>query len=78
MKQRVLNIVVALDVLFFAFITLGGAKRGETISSAAWSTEGDGKLMGRIFRPTIDFLLSWAEEDHCAKSWLSEQQFRKD
>jgi hypothetical protein len=72
MKQRALNIIVALDIFLFAVVTLGKAKRNETISSAAWSTERDGKLWGRMFRPFIDWTMSWAEKDHCARAWRTE------
>lgn len=73
MTRRILRILVALDILVFAVMTLGGARRNETISAAVWSLEGDGKLMGRIFRPVIDWLFSPFQGDHCFKAWLSER-----
>lgn len=73
MKRRILCIIVALDIFLFAVATLGGSKRNETASAAAWSTELDGKWAGRIFRPLIDWMLSWAEKDHCRRSWELER-----
>jgi hypothetical protein len=72
--NRLLRILIALDILLFALLTLGGARRNETISAAAWSLEQAGKWQGRLCRPVIDWLLSWLEKDHCAVSWLAENQ----
>lgn len=72
MKLRLLRILIALDIAVFAVLTLGGARRNETISAAAWSLELDGKWQGRIFRPLIDWLMTWIERDHCYQSWLAE------
>jgi hypothetical protein len=74
---RLLRILIALDILLFALLTLGSARRNETISAAAWSLEQDGKWQGRLSRPIIDWLLSWLEQDHCAVSWLTENQESK-
>lgn len=73
MKARILRIVVAFDIFIFSLLTLGGAKRNETISAAAWSLEADGKWQGRAFRPLIDWALSWLEKDHCRLAWLAER-----
>lgn len=73
MKQRILIALIALDSLALAIITLGYCKRGETISAALWSLEKNGKFMGRIFRPVIDWLFTWIERDHCRLSWLAEK-----
>ena len=72
-KQRLLNIFVGvLDQPLYVILTLGAGSPDETLSAAAWRTEQKNKLLGRIFRPTIDFLLGWYEKDHCYKSYLSE------
>jgi hypothetical protein len=63
--QRLLRILIALDVFVFALVTLGGAKRSETISAASWSLELDGKLQGRIARPVIDALFYFMQQNHC-------------
>jgi hypothetical protein len=73
MKTRLLRILIALDIFVFALLTLGGAKRNETISSAAWSLEMDRKWQGKLFRPTIDWAFSRLERDHCFQSWMAEQ-----
>ena len=64
--------IVKVDVLILKVLTLGKSKSGETISAAAWSLELDGKLQGRIFRPTIDFLLAWMEDNHCERAYNKE------
>ncbi len=74
MRKRLLTILIALDVFLFALLTFGGAKRGETISAAAWSLESDSKWQGRLFRPLIDWLLTWLERDHCHRAWLLENK----
>lgn len=68
MRQRILIVLIAIDQLVLAVITLGHCKRGETISSAAWSLEQNKKLQGRISRPFIDWLFTWVERDHCQAS----------
>jgi hypothetical protein len=73
MTSRILRIAVAFDIFIFAVLTLGGARRNETISAAAWSLEGDGKWQGKVFRPFIDLLFSPFQKDHCANAWLSEK-----
>ena len=78
MKQRILIALIALDHLALVIATLGNCKRGETISAAAWSLEQNGKLVGRIFRPFIDWLFTWVERDHCYVSWLSEKHMYGD
>lgn len=74
MKQRLIIIFVALDVLAFALLTLGNCKRNETISSAAWSLESDYKWQGRLFRPLIDWLMAWEGPNHCHRAWLLEHK----
>lgn len=69
MKNRLLRILIALDIFVFALVTLGNARRNETISAAAWGMEQDGKLLGRIFRPLIDALFFF-DPDHCAVSFF--------
>jgi hypothetical protein len=64
MKQRILNLLIALDQLAWVLLTLGKGHPDETISAASWRMEQQGKLAGRILRPL--------ERDHCYLSWLSE------
>jgi hypothetical protein len=62
MSRYIFNILVAIDLLLAAFV---GCRRNETLSAAAYSTELSGKLAGRIFRPLIDWIMSFREADHC-------------
>jgi len=74
MTARILRILIALDIFVFALLTIGGSRRNETISSAAWSLELDGKWQGKLFRPVIDFLFRPLQKDHCRKAWLVEHR----
>jgi hypothetical protein len=71
--SRILIVLIALDHMVFALLTLGNCKRGETMSAAAWSLELHGKRMGKVFRPGIDWLFTWVERDHCELSWMAER-----
>lgn len=71
MKQRMLNISIAFDQLAYVLLTLGSGSPDETLSAAAWRSEGNGKLLGRIFRPIIDALF-WFDPKHCQTSFESE------
>lgn len=73
MRSRTLIILIALDHLVLALLTLGNCHRGQTLSASAWLQEQNGKLQGRIFRPFIDFIFRPVEADHCANSWLRER-----
>ena len=73
MKQRILNLLIALDQLVWVIVTLGKGHPDETISAAMWRMEQQGKLAGRILRPLIDFLFSPLERDHCRLSAESEK-----
>ena len=73
MKQRLLNLLIALDQLLYVLVTLGAGHPDETLSAAAWRTEQTGKLGGRIFRPLIDLIFSPFERDHCRKAYESER-----
>lgn len=76
MKQRILNILIAIDQLLYVLLTLGAGYPDETLSAAAWRTEQKGRLLGRIFRPAIDLLARPFERDHCRKSFESERNGR--
>ena len=68
MKQRLLVILYLFDCFVLSLITLGACKIGETISSVAFITEKDGRLVGKIMRPVIDTLFFF-DTDHCYKAW---------
>ena len=76
MKQRMLNLLIALDQLAYVLVTLGAGSPDETLSAAAWRTEQKGRLFGRIFRPLIDLMFMPFERDHCHKSFESERNGR--
>ena len=73
MGHRLLILLIAIDHLIFAVLTLGSCRRGETISAAVWALAQNGKLQGRIFRPVIDWLFTWIERNHCQVSYESEK-----
>jgi hypothetical protein len=70
LKQRILNLLIAIDQLIYVIITLGDGCPDETMSAAAYKIERDGKFFG-FFRPVIDTLL-WFDQDHCRKAYLAE------
>lgn len=73
MKNRLLNILIALDQLVYVLITMGYGSPDETMSSAAYRMELKGKIAGRLFRPMIDLLFFRIEKDHCRKSFIAEK-----
>lgn len=72
MKQRILNILLPIDMLAYMLMTLGSGAVGETMSGAAWRLEQAGRLQGRIFRPLIDTLFFF-DPCHCAASYLGDK-----
>lgn len=74
MKQRILNILIAIDQLLWVLLTLGKGSPDETVSAAAWRMEQQGKIAGRVLRPLIDLLFRPIEKDHCRKSFESERR----
>ena len=77
MKQRLLNVLIAIDQLAYVLLTLGAGHPDETLSAAAWRTEQSGKLGGRIFRPVIDLLFWPIERDHCRRAYEAERLGRQ-
>jgi hypothetical protein len=71
--QRLLRILIALDVFVFSLATLGGSMRNETISAASWSLELDGKWQGKLARPVIDWLFCGLQKDHCRVAYEIER-----
>jgi len=67
--SRSFIILLALDHMIMALATLGNCKPYEMISSALWSLELDGKRMGIVFRPIVDFFLSPRQRNHCRQSY---------
>ena len=75
MKQRLLNILIALDQLLYALVTLGYGSPLETLSAAAYRMELNNKR-GRIFRPVIDWVFSPLQKDHCRKAFENLQTLK--
>jgi len=71
MKQRVINILIALDQFLFCLVTLGSSAPDETASSAAYRLELAGRWPGKVFRPLIDKLMFF-DPDHCRKAYRAE------
>lgn len=71
LKQRLLNLGIAVDQFLFVVITLGSANPDETISAAAYRLEKQNKRIGALLRPFIDFLF-WFDEQHCKTSYENE------
>jgi hypothetical protein len=71
MKQRALNLLIAIDQLIYVVITFGRGHPDETMSAAAWRLEQKGRWQGKLFRPLIDKLF-WFDPDHCRTSYESE------
>ena len=73
LKRRALNLMISTDQFVFSLITLGRSDPDETMSSAAYRLEQEGRLQGKLFRPLIDKLF-WFDPEHCKKSWEAEQK----
>lgn len=71
MKQRALNLLIALDQFLYVVFTLGVGMPDETMSAAAYRGELDGRILAKFFRPVIDTLF-WLQPEHCRKAYESE------
>lgn len=74
MKLRLLNLLIALDQFIYVMVTLGAGSPDETLSAAAYRTEQNNKVFGKLFRPVIDFLFRLFETEHCKKAFVAEQR----
>ncbi len=74
--RRILHMLMAVDQLLYVWGTLGAGYPDETLSSAAWRVECEGRIFGRIFRPVIDalflILTLGHERAHCHSAYMSE------
>lgn len=68
LKQRILNLLIALDQFLFCCLCLGNSAPNETASAAAWRLEQTGQWGGRFFRPIIDTLF-WFSDQHCKSAY---------
>jgi hypothetical protein len=71
-KQRLLNLLVAVDQLLWVTLTFGEGMPDETISAASYRMEREGRPSGKLLRPLLDVLFSPFERDHCRLSFESE------
>jgi hypothetical protein len=77
MKDRILNILIALDKLVYQIITLGYGSEFDTISSAAYRMEQKGRLVGKLSRPVIDWIFSkLGDKRHCFTSYINSKYNR--
>ena len=67
--SRLVNILFAFDCLILALLTLGKSYPSESISSAAYRAELNGRFFG-IFRPVIDRIM-WFDPEHCKRAYRS-------
>jgi len=76
MKQYLINVLIGIDQLG---TTLLGGWPDETISSFMYRLDNKDKIIGKILRPTIDWLFSWQglQGGHCYHSYLNEQLRRE-
>lgn len=66
-----LRFLIWLDQRIFWIATLGNCHPSETISAAAYRGEQQGRLIAKIARPCIDFLLQWwGPQPHCKQAYL--------
>lgn len=75
--SRMFIVLLALDHAILATATLGNCKPYEMISSALWSLELDGKWVGIVFRPIVDFFLSPRQRNHCRESYEWQEHIYK-
>jgi hypothetical protein len=71
-KQRLLNLLIAVDQLIWVTLTFGEGMPDETISAALYRMEREGRPSGKLLRPLVDVLFSPFERDHCKLSFESE------
>lgn len=67
MKERLINVLFAIDCCLFSLLTLGKAYPFESFSSAAYRAEKDGRFYGKA-RPLIDAML-WFDPEHCKHAY---------
>ena len=71
MKERALNILIALDQFIWVLFTFGKGYPDETISAAIFRMEQENKLAGKLLRPLIDSIFFF-DINHCRNSYASE------
>jgi hypothetical protein len=74
MRQRLLNLLIALDIFLFCVVCFGNTQIGETASEAAYKSEKAGNVFGILFRPIIDFLFRALQAGHCQSAFEAAQK----
>lgn len=71
-RWHVLQVLIALDQLVTAML---GGWADETLSSYAYRLDKQGKVWGRIWRPTIDWVFGrlFGQVGHCEASYMAER-----
>lgn len=69
MSNYILRVLIAIDQLVN---TLIGGNPDETLSSAAYRAEKEGRFWG-FWRPVIDFLFRPFQKNHCFNAYLAEK-----
>ena len=72
MRQRLLNLLIAIDQLSYVLVTLGAGHPDETLSARAYRAHRDGKILGLVLMPVIDILFFWQGPDHCKNAYINE------
>ena len=72
-KLYFFRVAIAVDQLGNALLN---GEPDETLSSRAYRADQDNKILGKIFRPIIDFIFKhvFNDPDHCYQSYLSETE----
>lgn len=68
MRQKILSILIAIDIWVMYWIFFG--KRGETMSAAAWNAHITGRFWGWTHH-LIDLIFYPFERNHCCESWMA-------
>lgn len=77
MKQRLVTLLALVGINQHLSAEqrhdLANAAMQTAPGAAAWRTEQEGRILGRIFRPLIDFLARPWGRDHCRTAFESER-----
>ena len=72
MRERILNILIAIDQLLYVLLSLGKGYPDLTISAAVYLKARNGNRFYIVLQKIIDTLFLPFEEDHCLNSFISE------
>lgn len=73
------QIFIAADQLINTLVPPWGGTLGyadETLSARCYRAHRDGKLLGKLFMPPIDWLFAWQGPEHCKNAWVKETERR--